>query len=59
MHSLHCTPETNITVYINYTGIQNKIKFKKRKNYCHAIDTFTFIDTFEEKCKLIVTLSKI
>ena len=27
--SLYCTPETNITVYVNYTGIKNLIKKKE------------------------------
>ena len=30
VESVYCTPETNITLYVNYTRI--KIKFKKGSN---------------------------
>ena len=30
VESLYCTPETNITLYVNYTGIKIKNKILKK-----------------------------
>lgn len=35
VESLRCTLETNITLYVNYTGI--KIKLKKRNRLIHLL----------------------
>ena len=34
VESLYCTPETNIILYVNYTGI--KIKYLKNAKKCHG-----------------------
>ena len=31
VESLCCIPETNVTLYVNYTSIKNKIKHKSQK----------------------------
>ena len=38
VESLYCTPETNITLYVNHTGIKVKIKiFKNELSGCLAL----------------------